>query len=238
MRGFFREDLGPPLISTVLQREWPRPTRSRSRSRRRGKQQQGHDVFSSWNENWEMWRSSGRTAGTTLVMLQLLALVVVAMVMGGARAEVYIVLMEGDAVAHYKGGVLGLAATAHFFSKQGRSEYHRYKPTAAAKTLTAIEYLAKGYGMFLCFLSWILGDFEDLHFLGVALLTRSEQNKDAVLAYKAHLSLQHDKILQTTFPNESYNKLYSYHYLINGFAVQMSTEQVRSCHHCWLPWFL
>jgi hypothetical protein len=141
MRGFFREDLGPPLISTVLQREWPRPTRSR---RRRGKQQQGHDVFSSWNENWEMWRSSGRTAATTLVMLQLLALMVVAMVMGGARAEVYIVLMEGDAVAHYKGGVLGLAATAHFFSKQGRSEYHRYKPTlhktlhkttAAAKTL-------------------------------------------------------------------------------------------------------
>lgn len=134
MRGFFREDLGPHLISTVLQREWPRPTRSRSR-RRRGKQQQGHDVFSSWNENWEMSRSSGRTAATTLVMLQLLALVVVAMVMGGARAEVYIVLMEGDAVAHYKGGVLGLAATAHFFSKQGRSEYHRYKPTAAAKTL-------------------------------------------------------------------------------------------------------
>ncbi len=143
MKGFFREDLGPPLISTVLQREWPRPTRSRSR-RRRGKQQQGHDVFSSWNENWEIWRSSGRTAATTLVMLQLLALVVVAMVMGGARAEVYIVLMEGDAVAHYKGGVLGLAATAHFFSKQGRSEYHRYKPTllktlhkttAAAKTL-------------------------------------------------------------------------------------------------------
>jgi hypothetical protein len=91
-----------------------------------------------------MWRSSGRTAATTLVMLQLLALVIVAMVMGGARAEVYIVLMEGDAVAHYKGGVLGLAATAHFFSKQGRSEYHRYKPTlhktlhkttAAAKTL-------------------------------------------------------------------------------------------------------
>jgi hypothetical protein len=135
MRGFFREDLGPPLISTFLQREWPRPTRSRSRSRRRGKQQQGHDVLSSWNENWEMWRSSGRTAATTLVMLQLLALVVVAMVMGGARAEVYIVLMEGDAVAHYKGGVLGLAATAHFFSKQGRSEYHRYKPTSAAKTL-------------------------------------------------------------------------------------------------------
>jgi hypothetical protein len=139
MKGFFREDLGPPLISAVLQTEWPRSTRSRSR-RRRGKQQQGHDVFSSWNENWEMWRSSGRTAATTLVMLQLLALVVVAMVMGGARAEVYIVLMEGDAVAHYNGGVLGLAATAHFFSKQGRSEYHRYKPTlhkttAAAKTL-------------------------------------------------------------------------------------------------------
>jgi hypothetical protein len=161
MRGFFREDLGPPLASTVLQREWLRPTRSRSR-RRRGKQQQGHDVFSSWNENWEMWRSSGRTAATTLVLLQLLALVVVAMVMAGARAEVYIVLMEGDAVAHYKGGVLGLAATAHFFSKQGRSEYHRYKPKHCTKpctklllhlkpcTKTAIEFLAKGYSMCLC----------------------------------------------------------------------------------------
>jgi hypothetical protein len=68
------------------------------------------------------------------------------MVMAGARAEVYIVLMEGDAVAHYKGGVLGLAATAHFFSKQGRSEYHRYKPKHCTKpcTKTAIEFLAKG----------------------------------------------------------------------------------------------
>jgi hypothetical protein len=36
----------------------------------------------------------------------------------------------------------------------------------------------------------------------------------------------HDSLLKKVFKGETYLKLYSYHYLINGFAVLVSQQQV------------
>ncbi|KAL9270898.1 Subtilisin-like protease SBT2.5-like protein, partial [Drosera capensis] len=52
-------------------------------------------------------------------------------------------------------------------------------------------------------------------------------NRDAVKFYADHLENRHDMLLDTLFEHDSYEKLYSYKHLINGFAVHVSPEQAE-----------
>ncbi|MCL7027609.1 hypothetical protein MKW94_023960 [Papaver nudicaule] len=45
--------------------------------------------------------------------------------------------------------------------------------------------------------------------------------------YAAHISRVHDSLLKKALKGENYLKLYSYHYLINGFAVLVTPEQAE-----------
>lgn len=47
--------------------------------------------------------------------------------------------------------------------------------------------------------------------------------------YGSHISRVHDSLLKRVLRGEKYLKLYSYHYLINGFAVLVTPQQVQ--HH-------
>ena len=49
-----------------------------------------------------------------------------------------------------------------------------------------------------------------------------------VVSYARHLEKRHDMLLGMLFERGTYNKLYSYRHLINGFAVHLSPEQVMS----------
>lgn len=51
---------------------------------------------------------------------------------------------------------------------------------------------------------------------------------DSVSSYSRHLELKHDTILETLFDEGTYKKIYSYKHLINGFAVDVSPEQVKT----------
>ncbi|XP_076955934.1 subtilisin-like protease SBT2.6 [Bidens hawaiensis] len=51
---------------------------------------------------------------------------------------------------------------------------------------------------------------------------------DSVSSYSQHLELKHDTLLETLFDEGTYTKLYSYQHLINGFAVDISTEQAKT----------
>ncbi|GAB2291439.1 hypothetical protein Dimus_025694 [Dionaea muscipula] len=50
---------------------------------------------------------------------------------------------------------------------------------------------------------------------------------DAVTSYVEHLENRHDMLLDVLFERDSYEKLYSYKHLINGFAVNVSPEQAE-----------
>ncbi|GAB2252857.1 hypothetical protein Droror1_Dr00005704 [Drosera rotundifolia] len=52
-------------------------------------------------------------------------------------------------------------------------------------------------------------------------------NRDAVKSYAGHLENRHDMLLDTLFERDSYEKLYSYKHLLNGFAVYVSPEQAE-----------
>lgn len=54
----------------------------------------------------------------------------------------------------------------------------------------------------------------------------------AVRAYSTHLVSQQDKLLESSIGKGAYNKLYSYNYLVNGFAAEMSPEQVLGWTGC------
>lgn len=51
---------------------------------------------------------------------------------------------------------------------------------------------------------------------------------DLVTSYARHLENKHDMLLGMLFERGSYEKLYSYRHLINGFAVHISPEQVKT----------
>ncbi|KAI3524159.1 hypothetical protein L1887_02811 [Cichorium endivia] len=51
---------------------------------------------------------------------------------------------------------------------------------------------------------------------------------DLVSSYSRHLELKHDSLLETLFDEGTYEKLYSYKHLINGFAVDLSPEQAET----------
>eukprot|EP01018_Ginkgo_biloba_P026306 Gb_39302 [translate_table: standard] len=51
--------------------------------------------------------------------------------------------------------------------------------------------------------------------------------REHVQSYKKYLSESHDMLLQRTLESGTYTKLYSYHHLINGFAVDASAEAIE-----------
>ncbi|XP_031475965.1 subtilisin-like protease SBT2.5 [Nymphaea colorata] len=87
--------------------------------------------------------------------------------------EVYIVIVEGEPVVTYRGGLEGYAATA----VESREEF----------------------------------DITSEH----------------VRSYASLLQKTHNAILASAFEPGTYKKLYSYHHLINGFAVHMSPDQAN-----------
>ncbi|KAG6544296.1 hypothetical protein Mapa_014299 [Marchantia paleacea] len=101
-------------------------------------------------------------------------LVVFFLVSSVVRAEVYMVLMDGDPVVSYRGTLPGLSAT------RGLS------PRSATFQTVGLQ---------------------------------------AVRAYSTHLVSQQDKLLESTIGKGAYNKLYSYNYLVNGFAAEMTPGQ-------------
>ncbi|KAJ8616948.1 hypothetical protein MRB53_013134 [Persea americana] len=96
-----------------------------------------------------------------------------------ANADVYTVIMEGEPVITYRGGVGGFAATA---SESGE---------------------------------------------------KIDVTSETVKSYSVHLEKQHDALLEALFEAGTYKKLYSYHYLINGFAIHTSPEQAEALR--WVP---
>ncbi|KAB8103721.1 hypothetical protein EE612_036299 [Oryza sativa] len=54
-----------------------------------------------------------------------------------------------------------------------------------------------------------------------------EITSEAVTSYSLHLRRYHDKLLDSLLVEGTYEKLYSYHHLINGFAVHMSPLQAE-----------
>jgi hypothetical protein len=56
-------------------------------------------------------------------------------------------------------------------------------------------------------------------------------HSEAVTSYSLHLRRHHEKLLDSLFVAGTYEKLYSYHHLINGFAVHMSSLQVCLAYH-------
>lgn len=46
------------------------------------------------------------------------------------------------------------------------------------------------------------------------------------MVHAKHLIDSHDKILQSTLQTGSYNKLYSFKHIVNGFAVHTTSSQV------------
>ncbi|XP_073010487.1 subtilisin-like protease SBT2.5 isoform X2 [Typha latifolia] len=88
--------------------------------------------------------------------------------------DVYIVMIEGEPVVSYNGGVEGFAATA------------------------------------------------------VDLVEEMDITSEAVTSYALHLEKQHDELLGSLFEVGTYEKLYSYNHLINGFAIHMSPLQAEA----------
>ena len=52
-----------------------------------------------------------------------------------------------------------------------------------------------------------------------------DTTSESVTSYARHLESKHDMLLGMLFEEGSYQKLYSYQHLINGFAVHISHEQ-------------
>ncbi|XP_057545473.1 subtilisin-like protease SBT2.5 [Amaranthus tricolor] len=51
---------------------------------------------------------------------------------------------------------------------------------------------------------------------------------ETVISYARHLEMKHDMLLGLLFKGGSYNKLYSYRHLINGFAIHTTPEQAET----------
>ncbi|KAE8056696.1 hypothetical protein FH972_013444 [Carpinus fangiana] len=54
-----------------------------------------------------------------------------------------------------------------------------------------------------------------------------DTTSETVTSYAGHLERKHDMLLGRLFEHGTYNKLYSYRHLINGFAVHISPEQAE-----------
>ncbi|BBN13974.1 tRNA guanosine-2'-O-methyltransferase [Marchantia polymorpha subsp. ruderalis] len=125
-----------------------------------------------------MNRVGGAAAAATSIsnraMTLFLALLLVAAIsLQPAAAEIYLVRMSGAPVSAYTGSVPGFAATA----AQGGK--------------------------------------------------RADITSAAVQSYAKFVVAKQDELLATTLETGTYKKLYSFHYLLNGFSVQMSPDQAR-----------
>jgi len=58
-------------------------------------------------------------------------------------------------------------------------------------------------------------------------LDEEMDTSEAVQSYSLHLRRHHDNLLDSLFVEGTYEKLYSYHHLVNGFAVHMSSLQAE-----------
>ncbi|KAE9587710.1 putative cucumisin [Lupinus albus] len=58
-----------------------------------------------------------------------------------------------------------------------------------------------------------------------------DTTSELVTSYAEHLEKRHDMLLGMLFDQGTYNKLYSYRHLINGFAVHLSPEQAETLRH-------
>ncbi|KAI4379669.1 hypothetical protein MLD38_005937 [Melastoma candidum] len=58
-----------------------------------------------------------------------------------------------------------------------------------------------------------------------------DTTSESVVSYAQHLEKKHDMLLGMLFDRGSYEKLYSYRHLINGFAVHLSPEQAETLRH-------
>ncbi|XP_027359980.1 subtilisin-like protease SBT2.6 [Abrus precatorius] len=58
-----------------------------------------------------------------------------------------------------------------------------------------------------------------------------DSTSEAVTSYARHLEKRHDMLLGMLFESGTYEKLYSYRHLINGFAVHLSPEQAETLRH-------
>ncbi|RDX65814.1 Subtilisin-like protease SBT2.6, partial [Mucuna pruriens] len=58
-----------------------------------------------------------------------------------------------------------------------------------------------------------------------------DTSSELVTSYARHLEKKHDMLLGMLFERGTYQKLYSYRHLINGFAVHISPEQAETLRH-------
>ncbi|CAL5041011.1 unnamed protein product [Urochloa decumbens] len=71
------------------------------------------------------------------------------------------------------------------------------------------------------------GGVEGFPATAVDLDEEMDVTSEAVTSYSLHLRRRHDNLLDSLFVEGTYEKLYSYHHLINGFAVHMSSLQAE-----------
>ncbi|CAD6335535.1 unnamed protein product [Miscanthus lutarioriparius] len=71
------------------------------------------------------------------------------------------------------------------------------------------------------------GGVEGFPATAVDLDEEMDVTSEAVASYALHLRGHHDKLLDSLLVEGTYEKLYSYHHLINGFAVHMSSLQAE-----------
>ncbi|KAL5541133.1 hypothetical protein UlMin_044382 [Ulmus minor] len=58
-----------------------------------------------------------------------------------------------------------------------------------------------------------------------------DTTSESVTSYARHLETKHDMLLGLLFEQGSYEKLYSYRHLINGFSVHITPEQAETLRH-------
>ncbi|XP_078434289.1 subtilisin-like protease SBT2.5 [Wolffia australiana] len=61
----------------------------------------------------------------------------------------------------------------------------------------------------------------------IDLVEEFDVTSEHVVSYSLHLQKQHDSLLDSLFEGGTYQKLYSYMHLINGFSVHLSPEQAE-----------
>lgn len=66
----------------------------------------------------------------------------------------------------------------------------------------------------------------------ILFLSRFKNNSRTGRSFSSYIARVHDSLLRRALRGEQYLKLYSYHYLINGFAVLVTPQQV-----CYQPIF-
>ncbi|XP_072953253.1 subtilisin-like protease SBT2.5 isoform X2 [Typha angustifolia] len=72
------------------------------------------------------------------------------------------------------------------------------------------------------------GGVEGFAATAVDLVEEMDITSEAVTSYALHLEKQHDELLGSLFEVGTYEKLYSYNHLINGFAIHMSPLQAEA----------